>query len=401
VATFSLFWNIGGTSSPRTQEILNGTAPMNATIIQDFAYAIGTHNFDDGFCLWNATSNTLYTTMCTFQTSGNPYNATSKTTPLLNRTEPYTRGYTFGHCKYAPLGFAVRVADNLDAVRTRLTPVQNNPQLMNFFLRVYVDADLRNAVAANPNGDLDTPRVVARARATTYAGITNASQAQSDVMNMATEQSWLHFYSNWIIEDAIIDSATWSIDVSLWNISAPLAFSSHPGPGLYQVNRLASSALSCLVDNTTSFLELVRFNFNLPINGVDNANYLPLKAFTKKPVYDQMGPVRWPGGTIHLICDPYCDELTNDLTLSPEPCLDMNNMITNNCNIQGFSLVPPFTDLSYIPSAEASSSPVDHTVIIVVVVCVVIGVLVVVIAIAVVIFYRRKHSGYEPIQSKA
>jgi hypothetical protein len=47
----------------------------------------------------------------------------------------------------------LRIApDNLDAVRTRLTPVQNNATLMEFFARVYQDANLRATLVQNQNG---------------------------------------------------------------------------------------------------------------------------------------------------------------------------------------------------------------------------------------------------------
>lgn len=149
--------------------ILEG-ATLNpiGNIIEDFVTAIGTHNFDDGFCKWN-TSNPLYLSQCSFTCSGDPSDPNSKTTPLLNRTAPYYRGYTFGNAATSPLTFVVRIAgnkqlffffeniyfclqDNLDAVRTRLTPIQNNDTLMQFFLRVYQDANLRVVLVQNQNG---------------------------------------------------------------------------------------------------------------------------------------------------------------------------------------------------------------------------------------------------------
>jgi len=286
----------------------------------------------------------------------------------------------------------------LDAVRARLTPTQNSAPLMTYFLRIYRDADLRNAVAANADS-LDETRAAALARARTYSGLENPNGTLKEVMDKATEQSWLHFYSNWIIKSSNIDSPTWSIDVYLWNASAPLDFDSHPGPGLYQVNRLATSAFSCFVDNQTSFLDLVRFNFDIPIQNVDDGDYLPLKAFTKKPVYTEQGPALWPDGAANAICDPYCEKLTVYLTMSPEVCLDTDNNAVN-CNYQGFAQVPPFTDLSYPnPMSAASSKKEIASEVIVIVLATLAAVLMVVsiVLLVVVVRQRSNQHKYEPI----
>jgi len=295
----------------------------------------------------------------------------------------------------------VRVADNLDAVRTRLTPTQNSVPLMIYFLRIYQDADLRNAVASNADS-LDETRSAALGRARTYSGLENPNGTLKEVMDKATEQSWLHFYSNWIIKSFNIDSPTWSIDVYLWNVSAPLDFNSHPGPGLYQVNRLATSAFSCYVDNQTTFLDLVRFNFDIPIQDVDDGDYLPLKAFTKKPVYTEKGPANWADGAANAICDPYCEKLTVYLTMSPELCLDSNNKAIG-CNDQGFAQVPPFTDLSYpTPSSSPSSSSGKKDVtseVVIIVISTLASILLIATAVLLVVVVRqrsRQHN-YEPI----
>jgi len=208
----------------------------------------------------------------------------------------------------------------------------------------------------------------------------------------------LHFYSNWIIKDSNIHSDTWVINVNLWTTASPLDFGSHPGPGLYQVNRLASSAYSCFITNDTTFLDLVRLNFDIPIANVDNGNYLPLRAFTKKPVYTQTGPAEWSDGTINLICDPYCDVLTTALTMSPEVCLANNNLVTSACNNNGFSQVPPFTDLSYPPNVQIQSQSVGSNTTTIVIVCVVVGVILLVVAIGLVVWrIKKQRRGYQEI----
>jgi hypothetical protein len=174
-----------------------------------------------------------------------------------------------------PLSFLIRVADNLDAIYTRLTPVQNNASLMLYFFRIYADQELRAAVAAQSN--LDAARQAARQRAVVYSNLYNATGELADVMTNADEQSFLHFYSNWIIQNTTIDTETWTLFVTVrQDVPAELQFNLHPGPGLYQVNRLASSMYSCFV-NDTRFVDLVRVNLSVDIPGVEGGSFVPLK----------------------------------------------------------------------------------------------------------------------------
>ena len=110
------------------------------------------------------------------------------------------------------------------------------------------------------------------------------------------------------------------------------------GPGLYQINRFASSAFSCYISNDASFLDLLRVTVLDTISGIgikkikknvlkfflDVPTFLPQKSFTKKPVYNETGRMVYPSGNIESICDPYCSGLTPPLTMSPESCHDMN-----------------------------------------------------------------------------
>lgn len=43
------------------------------------------------------------------------------------------------------------------------------------------------------------------------------------------EQSWLHFYSNWIIANSTIDPETWIIQVNLNEVGSDLNFEDHIG----------------------------------------------------------------------------------------------------------------------------------------------------------------------------
>jgi hypothetical protein len=206
-----------------------------------------------------------------------------------------------------------------------------------------------------------------------------------------------------MINNSTIDSDTWTIEVNLNQVADLLEFSGHTGPALYQINRLASSALSCYVTETTTFLDLVRFNFNLPVNGLNGGDYLPLRAFTKKPQYDINGNAKYSDGTLKIICDPYCDFLTAFLTISDESCMDAVNSQTLPCNNNRFGTVPPFTDLTYpldkLPTVH--SSPETKPVLIIVL-SVIGGVLLLAIVVISIVFiiHRRRRRLYQELPTK-
>lgn len=125
-------------------EILNSLG--TGTIVQDFITAIWQHNWDDGFCFWTQ-NNPLYLKQCTFNVSGDPYNDTSSNTPFLNSNQTWYRNYSYGNAQSSPFIFTIRVADNLDAIRSRLTAVQDDSIMMRYFMRLYVDQPLRYSVS--------------------------------------------------------------------------------------------------------------------------------------------------------------------------------------------------------------------------------------------------------------
>jgi hypothetical protein len=382
-------------------QLLTGVASVN--VVQDFIDAIWQHNWDESFCKWTV-NNSQYWSQCTFNTSGDPNDPLSKTTPILNSNRTWVRQYSFGYIPTVPLKFVVRVADNLDAIRSRLTPVQDDIRMMQYFYRIYVDEPLRIAVgSSDPN--IEQYRNAARAQARIYSGLTNPNTSQADVMARADEQSYLHFYSNYIIDSSDIDSSIWSISVNLSSIDGDLNFQNHPGPGLYQINRLATSALSCIIRGNTTFLDLVRFKFNVPIPGLDGANFLPLRAFTKKPVYDIGGQVRYADGTEANICDPFCDSITISLTKSYEGCMQPSGQIDDCANIsQAFSKVPPFTDLTYPPvplSPQPTPSPAPYNSTPLEIAVIVLGVLMilsVIVIIILLVLLSKKRSQYDELK---
>eukprot|EP01118_Nematostelium_gracile_P015998 TRINITY_DN653_c0_g1_i1.p1 TRINITY_DN653_c0_g1~~TRINITY_DN653_c0_g1_i1.p1 ORF type:complete len:467 (+),score=127.16 TRINITY_DN653_c0_g1_i1:34-1434(+) len=148
----------------------------------DFINAIKYHNFDESYCIW--TTNTKFDSTCTFTTSGDPNNPSAPSTPMLPPNNTYTREYVRGSTSDSPLHFVVRVADNLDAIRTRLTPVQNDAQMMRYFYRLYVDYDLRQQNGIDTKSEIYTTTLAAaRQRAIDYSGLTNATADQKAVMS--------------------------------------------------------------------------------------------------------------------------------------------------------------------------------------------------------------------------
>jgi len=116
-------------------------------------------------------------------------------------------------------------------------------------------------------------------------------------------------------------------------------------------------------------LDLANFNFNLPIDGLNGGEYLPLRAFTKKPQYTATGIAKYSDGSEQKICDPFCNFLTPFVTMSDELCLDNENTQDQPCFTALFSLVPPFTDLTYpeeiLPPSSSSPNLVNPILIIV------------------------------------
>eukprot|EP01118_Nematostelium_gracile_P009669 TRINITY_DN3270_c0_g1_i2.p1 TRINITY_DN3270_c0_g1~~TRINITY_DN3270_c0_g1_i2.p1 ORF type:complete len:626 (-),score=108.45 TRINITY_DN3270_c0_g1_i2:29-1678(-) len=343
-------------SSGKLAEILfNSTAGRNMiagiagnntdTVIQGIIRAISVHNFDENFCIWK-NNNPTYASTCQFTLTGDPNVPSSSATVLLGTNVTYTREYTVGNAIRSPLIFALRVADNLDAIRTRLTIEQNNSTLMKFFLRLYQDAELRNAAASNSPLYKNQILPAAINRASNFSGLSNPTGNFKLVMSKATEQSWLHFYSNWIIQNATFDTDIWTAKINLWQANFPLNFEDHVGAGLFQLNRLASASLSLYLDDNLPFVEVLRLNLNIPINGLKSGNFLPLKSFTKKPIYNENGIDKWSDNTPKRVCDPYCSFLTKTLTASIEQCLDINDTIVE-CDYSGFSKIPPFDSLDY------------------------------------------------------
>jgi hypothetical protein len=86
---------------------------------------------------------------------------------------------------------------------------------------------------------------------------------------------------------------------------------------------------------------------------------LQQQAFTKKPVYTTTGQPSYPNGQNMSICDPYCFELTLDLSKSPELCFTPSGNLSSDCSNKGFSQIPPFTDLTYDTGSGPTSDNSD------------------------------------------
>lgn len=94
--------------------------------------------------------------------------------------------------------------------RSRLTPAQQSEGLMFVLLNLYVDYDLRESV----NPDLPAARSRALAAVASSFGFT-PDQTQLDIINKADKQSFLHFYSNWIINNTVFDRNNLTLYIKL------------------------------------------------------------------------------------------------------------------------------------------------------------------------------------------
>lgn len=181
-------------------------------------------------------------------------------------------------------------------------------------------------------------------------------EAYELIYTHSNSESFLHFYSNWIVNAVSFDSVTNQINLGLFETQDSLDFELHPGVGLYQINRLAISLLSCYLEEGLSFLDLVKINitnYSIP-NVTQPVN--DLVSFSKRPLYGSDGEIN-VNGTKARVCGAKC-EITPYLTNSPEPCLAPMNTVNSSCDYVTFGNVPPFVDLNFEnpPTHENSKS---------------------------------------------
>jgi hypothetical protein len=180
-----------------------------------------------------------------------------------------------------------------------------------------------------------------------------------DVINRTDLQSFLFFYSVWMVDNLTLTYDEGFNNFTLFvQIHEPsgnacqhcdLAFQNHPGPALYQINRLAISMHSLFI-NDVSFLSRVTVQLSQPVPGIGGSTFL-LKDFTQKEVFNVSGP------TGAYICEdcPYYLPLTN----SPESCVALNGSIVPCVDIT--HLGSPYSDLSFetslAPKVTCTSEP--------------------------------------------
>jgi hypothetical protein len=181
----------------------------------------------------------------------------------------------------------------------------------------------------------------ARQRAIAYSQLDTSSLTVQSIVNNTDSQSFLHFYSNWIIQRMDFAGETLQVNIRTDDIPSQLQFEDHVGIAFYQVNRMATAMASCSI-NGQSVLDLIQVQADVAVPGTGEILF-PLRAFSSRPVYN---------GTYDpndLLCGFYCTTLTRTLSISAEPCLDDNDQPVY-CNNTAFGAVEPFVDLYYPPN---------------------------------------------------
>jgi hypothetical protein len=293
-----------------------------------------------------------------------------------------------------PLDFILRVADNLDASRIRLTLDQRDPDFIRYLLRLYQDAPLRRAVRATAairdTGSFKVPseipelghaqqrnisprdlileqaRADARARALAQIDAlhakANASDSMRSLVDNANEQSFLHFYSNWIIDRhrlRKLDTGRFLLEIFFYNVDSTvpeLAFRLHPGAALYQMNRMAQAVAAVKIGGM-QFLEVTDVKLRNVGKETDPVYHRRhrLHSFTTAPIYTPEGQSEseFCGSADSVDCIA-----TLYLTLSEELCLEPNGtQVTCAIAVTDSLTVPP---LPPVPSASILSSSVDY-----------------------------------------
>lgn len=321
-----------------------------AELQRDLVRAVAEHNFDDERCLWRE-GRGFRRCEASIDPGARPEDPRSATTPLLRCEGPcqdadvhcappcrYTRAYSRADAEQQPLAFVVRLADNLDATFDRLTRAQRAEATLRYLLRLYVDAELRAAMARGDEAGMER----ARARVEQAAPGLEPRGKAADMIRSATAETFLHFYSNWIVQGMELAQrgADVVIEVKLREgVPADLAFARHPGVALYQVNRLASASAALTLEGRP-LLDAVEVRLSQAAPGAPGppeGRGHPLRGFTRGDSFSA-------AGRAGRLCGPSCD-LARHLTSSGEPCLDAAGAETGCPG--PFEEVAPFTDLTY------------------------------------------------------
>jgi hypothetical protein len=332
--------------------ILQNACSASENLVTDFLDGIRNHNADDQSCLQAGTSG------CSLKISdvlADMNGAASMCNHTLNEMYQYsdakqiiTRNYTQVIAVENPIGFTIRLDDNLDSSYSRLTGPQRDPLLLLYLLRVYVDGPLRNIfVKGTSSGpDFDNAMQAAKKVSLEYVRTLSGDNTWSDEPSTPTGQvlaniglnSYLFFYSVYIAKDLGFENGLLTVD--LYEQKYPnLTYSGHVGPAFYQINRLAVSMHSCYLTANVSFLDSV--NVFLVPTLIPNINATqPLRAFAQKPTFSANGTI-----PDILICgntnSKDCDIARQVLTVSNEVCLYSPHELeplgaqTTCCDFQG------------------------------------------------------------------
>jgi hypothetical protein len=314
------------------------------SVAADIVRAVAEHNLDDGRCQPAVGSRC----QATLEASADAADPRSATTPLLRCDTPcddavvrctapctYSRAFVTADAGADPLSFVVRLADNLDATFDRLTPPQQQVATQRYLLRLHADAALRAAAVAHDDAAAER----ARRRIQRETPGLPAGAAEADMLVSANAETFLHFYSNWIVSGMSFSHPGERLLLSVemrGDVPADLAFRAHPGVGLYQINRLATASAALTLGGRPLLAQLdVRILAEAP--GISPASAYPLRAFTRQLAHSPAGP----GAPL---CGDSC-VMGAALTLSAEPCLDEASSPTPcPAALEGMS---PFSDFSF------------------------------------------------------
>jgi len=218
-------------------------------------------------------------------------------------------------------------------------------------------------------------------------------------INQTDLQSFLFYYSVWMVDNLTLtfpsNFSSFTLNVTFHEPTGDkcshcyLGFMEHPGPALYQINRLAISMHSMFIHNTT-FLDSITVNLPSQIPGIEGTTF-SLRDFTQKEIFSAAGP------TNTYICNDCKNYLP--LTNSPEDCVDVDGNIVACADVT--DLGSPFADLSYDTSLRVKYSECnkDETPWWFWVVVIVIPVVVATAIVGIIVFYfkRRARNAYQEI----
>ncbi|MBI5226784.1 HD domain-containing protein [Candidatus Micrarchaeota archaeon] len=215
----------------------------------------------------------------------------------LHAGETLQRGFTTADVENKPLLFTIRVADNLDFQYDRLSGFQRQEsfelalQELRDDPRILVLTEKKGKTAAEKTQltQLVKDKIVANEQK--YKGtMSDAEWSEAkDALFHSNAESFLHFYSNWVVQDIEFRPEAGKLVMFIKFRSSNIKADS--GDMLYQVTRMSTAMSSCSSHGTScaNFL-VVDANFG------DLANQKDLSVFSKS----SGGLTNTPSGRLHM-----------------------------------------------------------------------------------------------------